>query len=429
MSKDPGRNYVLISSDAHAGADLYDYRPYLAPAFRDEFDAWAPSFYDPWTELDADTEGSDDENLRVGVSSFLSPYNWDSDKRIEHMDQEGIAAEVIFPNTVPPFYPSGAITAGAPSNPEDYRLRWAGVQAHNRWLVDFASQAPGRRAGLAQVFLTDVDDAIAEVRWARENGLKGVLIPCDHAEQLVDLYDRRLDPFWAVCCELDMPVHRHAQSVSPPASPTAPAAPVIGAHECFLFFRRGLAHLVWGEVLERFPDLKFVFTETGLGWIPEELAALEGEFHMGQHKGNVGYPHFSKMLDKLSLRPTEYFKRNCYVGVSALTPLDVDLRHQVGIDRLMWGNDYPHHEGTFPHTTLTLRVNLAEVPEPEVRAMTSENAAAVYGLDLDELQPIADRIGPTPDEIATPIRIEELPTNSQTVAIGFALAQGIRAFG
>ena len=290
MASDPNRRYVLISSDAHAGADLLDYRPYLSSELHDEFDAWASVFHDPWSDFDDDTTNSEDVGLRVGVSSFLSPYNWDSDKRLEHMNGEGIAAEVVFPNTVPPFYPSGVITSPAPSTEEEYRLRWAGVQAHNRWLVDFCSQAPGRRAGLAQVFLADLDDAVAEVRWAREAGLKGVLIPADHASQLVDLYDSSLDPFWAACTELEMPVHRHSQSVSPAETPTTPAAPVIGAHECFLFFRRSLAHLIYGEVFERFPDLKFVLTETGLTWLPMELQQLEVEYRIGLLPGQRGLP-------------------------------------------------------------------------------------------------------------------------------------------
>ena len=84
------------------------------------------------------------------------------------MDGDGIAAEMIFPNTVPPFYPRGIINSAGPATAEEYRLRRAGIKAHNRWLVDFCSQAPGRRVGLAQIFLNDVDDAVSEVRWAKE---------------------------------------------------------------------------------------------------------------------------------------------------------------------------------------------------------------------------------------------------------------------
>ena len=85
---------------------------------------------------------------------------------------------MLFPNTVPPFFAQGNLTALEPTA-DDYERRWAGVQAHNRWLADFCAAAPGRRAGLAQVFLNDVDDALGEIRWAKENMdvFGGILLP------------------------------------------------------------------------------------------------------------------------------------------------------------------------------------------------------------------------------------------------------------
>jgi predicted TIM-barrel fold metal-dependent hydrolase len=418
---DSGRRYVLISSDAHAGADLLDYKPYLERRFHEEFDDWAASFQDPWSNLDLEL-AQDDPNLHLGPASFLSPYNWDSDKRLEHMNSQGIAAEVVFPNTVPPFYPSGFVTAGAPSTAEEYRLRWAGVQAHNRWLAAFCSEASGRRGGLAQVFLNEVDDAIAEVRWAKDQGLAGILIPPDHISKLVNLYERHLDPFWAACSDLGMAVHRHTVSVNPPESAdTGPAAPAIGAHECFLLFGRGLGHLVLGGVFERFPDLKFVFTETGLTWVMMLLQQLELECRHGTDKRTTLYPHFHRAIEALSQTPTEYFRRNCYLGASLMMKADVDVLHQLGVDRVMWGADYPHHEGTYPHTLTALRVNFSGLPESEVRAMTSLNAAEVYGFDLDHLQTIADQIGPSPDQVATPVPRDELPRDSRCMTIADAL--------
>jgi predicted TIM-barrel fold metal-dependent hydrolase len=415
--------YVLISSDGHAGADLWDYKPYLAREFHAEFDAWASEFVEPWADYDRELTDTDDEHIRIGVASALSPYNWDSEKRLEHLDGEGIAAEVLFPNTVPPFYPSSAITAPAPSTESEYRYRWAGVQAHNRWLKDFCALAPGRRAGMAQVFLSNLDHAIAEVRWAKEAGLAGVLIPADHTSHLVDLYGYRLDPFWQACSDIEMPVHRHAIAVGPPETPeTGPAAIAIGAHETHLFFSRGLAHLMLGGVFQRFPELRFVFTETGCAWIAVELARLDAEFRMGRTKGNTAYPLFHRALEGLELSPTEYFRRNVHVGVSLMMSADVDARHRVGVERLMWGADYPHHEGSFPHTSLALRSLFSGLPEEEVRQMTSTNAASVYGFDLEFLQPIADEIGPTVAQIATPVRADELPSSSLSHTIAQAIA-------
>ena len=97
---------------------------------------------------------------------------------------------------------------------------------------------------------------------------------------------------------------------------------------------------------------------------------------------------------------------------------DVEVRHQIGAERIMWGADYPHHEGTWPHTKLALRVNFSDVPEDEVRAMTSVNAASLYGFDLDLLQTVADRIGPTVEEIATPRGHDQIPQHNFCRAVG-----------
>jgi predicted TIM-barrel fold metal-dependent hydrolase len=419
--QDQEDRYVLISSDSHAGADLLDYKPYLVGALHDQFDAWAADYHDPWSTLDLEL-AEDDPELHLGSASFLSRYNWDSDTRLEHMNSQGIAAEVVFPNTVPPFYPGGSVGVGAPSTTEEYRLRWEGVQAHNRWLVDFCAQAPGRRGGLAQVFLNDVDDAVAAVRWAKDQGLAGVLIPSDHMTQLVNLYERHLDPFWAVCAELDMPVHRHTITVNPPETDdTGPAAEAIGATEVHLFFQRGLGHLVFGAVLERHPDLRFVFTETGVTWIAGLLQKLDYLYVHGSNRRSTLYPHYHRAIEQLSRTPTEYFRRNCMLGASLMLASDVAARHQVGVDRIMWGADYPHHEGSFPHTLAALRLNFADVPDDEVRAMTSGNAAALYGFDMDRLQLVADEIGPTREQVHTPIAVDDLPRDSRSMTIADAL--------
>ena len=114
-------------------------------------------------------------------ADLLAPIayrNWDSARRLAETESDGIAAEVLFPNTVPPFFTEGNLVA-LPPTAEDYERRWAGVQAHNRWLADFCATTPGRRAGIVQVFANDMADAVAEVRWAAEtfDPFGGILLP------------------------------------------------------------------------------------------------------------------------------------------------------------------------------------------------------------------------------------------------------------
>jgi predicted TIM-barrel fold metal-dependent hydrolase len=400
-----GRPYALISTDCHAGADLWDYKPYLDRRWHDEFDAWARDFSDPWGEVDPESD------YKAGVSSFLSPISWDSTARLEMLDAQGVVAEVLFPNTAQPFYPSGSLTAPGPRTPEEYERRWAGVQAHNRWLRDFCEAAPGRRIGLVQLFVEDVEAAIAEVRWAKEAGLKGVLLPPDHHLTIQNLYYSELDPLWAACAELEMPIHRHANAPSSDEGGAASraAARAIGVHESYYFGRRSLFQLVLAGVFERFPALKFVLTEVGgSAWVLRELAALDRLVTGANEDGTINAMFAAPAADVLSLTPTEYFRRNCFVS-TLLSSGEVAKRRQIGMEQILWGNDFPHHEGSAPYTVETLRACLWDVPEDEVRQLTSLNAARAYDVDLEQLQVIADRIGPTVDQISTPLTAGEVP--------------------
>ena len=224
-----GDRYVLVSADCHAGGSMEQYRGYLAPVYRDEFDAWRGAYKNPFGDLQ-----------REGRTR-----NWDHDLRISELEADGIVGEVIFPNTLTPFYEILCHLSGVPWTREDYERRWAGLRAHNRWLVDFCNEVPGRRAGVGQVFLNDVDDAVAEVRWMADAGLTGgILLPGDSVASLVPLYYPQYEPLWAACADLGVPVHRHANLPGDPDTPeTGHAGPVIGLIESNFFAHRGLAHL------------------------------------------------------------------------------------------------------------------------------------------------------------------------------------------
>ncbi|HXW38983.1 MAG TPA: amidohydrolase family protein, partial [Acidimicrobiales bacterium] len=97
--------------------------------------------------------------------------------------------------------------------------------------------------------------------------------------------------------------------------------------------------------------------------------------------------------------PSEYFARNCFVGVSFPSPAEAQAMRTVGLDRVMWGSDYPHLEGTAPFSREAVRRTFAGVPRKETEAMLGGNAARIYGFNIAALQPIADRVGPTVAEV------------------------------
>jgi predicted TIM-barrel fold metal-dependent hydrolase len=399
-----GERQVLVSTDGHAGADLWDYKPYLEKRFHDQFDAWAATFHDAWAE---ETDQQRPANHRVGVASASAPLNWDSEMRLDYLDDQGIAAEVLFPNTPPPFYPSGALTSPGPRSAEEFDVRFAGLRAHNRWLADFCNRSPERWAGFAQVFLDDVDAAIAEVRWAKQAGLKGVLLPSDHVLKMANLYYPRLDPLWAVCAELGLPVHRHTSFPTESIDEGGDASALIGMVETQFYILRSVGHMILSGAFERHPDLKFVVTEiTAASEIPGYLARLDGLAGMGLGAGTPLYEHIKDALAALRRRPSEYFAANCFV---AGPTHDLRQAYDLGTPNIMWGADVPHAEGTSPYTLEVLRTTMHDLPDGELKALLSTRAAELYGFDLARLHTVADRIGPTLQEIHTPLAPEERP--------------------
>ena len=114
--------------------------------------------------------------------------------------------------------------------------------------------------------------------------------------------------------------------------------------------------------------------------------------------------------------PSFYARRNCWYGASSASPREIADRETVGVERICWGTDYPHYEGTYPHSRKALRHTFNDVDPDEVRAMIGGNAAALYGFDLERLAPLAERIGPRPGELSQPLSPEEFPEKTMTGA-------------
>jgi predicted TIM-barrel fold metal-dependent hydrolase len=391
-------NYTVISADCHGGANIGDYRPYLEKKFHDEFDAWEADFKNPYDDITGDDAGR----------------NWDSDRRLREMEADGVVAEVIFPNTIPPFFPKVSLVGQAPgATAGDLEKRWGGLRAHNRWLADFCNAAPGRRAGICQIMLHDVDGSVEEIRWAKENGLKGgVLLPgAPPGSDVPPLYAPDYEPIWSVCEELEMPINHHSGSAAPDYG-DYPAAMAMFLLEVTWWAHRTLWHLIFSGVMERHPDLQFVFTEQGTEWLPDEITRLDYYFARlsgaGDAKGSQEAT-FGQSLGSMSLSPSQYWARQCQLGSSFIRRHEVDLRDEVGIERIMWGSDFPHLEGCWPFSKQHLRLAFAGVPEDQVRQMLAGNASRVYGFDLDVLAPFAEQFGPSPDDIAVPLTNDEIP--------------------
>ena len=392
--------YVVVSADCHAGATLDTYRAYLEARHLDEFEAWRRG---------RDASGAQDDRR-----------NFDGAVRQADLEGDGIVAEVLFPNTVSPFHPGTPLLGARDvADARELELRWAGIRAHNRWLADFCRELPGRRAGVAEILLEDVEAAVAEIRWAKEAGLQGgILLPNPNADSKVpQLHAPLYEPIWAACEELGLPVHVHGGGGGPNLGPY-PSTPMMMFLEFSWYAQRPLVRLIFSGVLERHPRLTLVFTETGNAWVPQALRELDW-YHGRVARAKAGSIEaiFGGSVKQLSLKPSEYWARQCYLGASFLSARDCATRHRTGVERVMWGADYPHREGTHPYTRQAYRLTFAGVERREIALMLGLNAVRAYGFDLALLERAAARLGPTFAEVAEPLDASALPDEAVSMAL------------
>ncbi len=396
--------YLVISSDSHAGLPPERYRDYLDRRYHEAFDAALPLQNRMIKEAERRfLVGEINAEWRLGRERALSGA-WDHSERIRVLDGDGIAGEVIFPDGItemntPPF---GA-GLSLPTENVVPELQWAGARAHNRWLAELVAMAPDRRVGVALVpALWDVDEAVREVRWIREHGLKGILLPCTWGK-LPAYHHPKYDPLWAVCQETDVVIHFHSgpapnedyfgTALPQAGAPELPGAVGIFVSEVVFWCVRPLTFLIWGGIFERFPRLKVAITEGTSVWAPEYLTLLDQRYSETHYSAKLG-----DYRSHLSMKPSDYFRRNVRLGASCMPRREAELRYQIGLGNLMWGSDYPHPEGSWPYTREQLVETFGGLPETEIAAMLGGNAAEFYGFDQARLAPLVARIGPTKRE-------------------------------
>ena len=412
---------LIISSDCHAGALPEGYKDYMDKKYHAAADAWwlqyaremmkrmgtffdqeaAEQFnansgdqgagrMDPTAAAHA-AEVSDAElwNFLCDPDSMIAPRRGEylPDVRLQELDDDGIAGEIIFPQMAP--FGGGLMQYRHEIEPEH---NFAGIQSYNRWLADLCKANPGRHAGVIIINVEDIAQSVQEVRDGYASGLfGGVLLPGSTGEHPYYHHYERYAPLWSVCEELNLPIHTHS-GWSPDYGDVAAATPMF-ISEVDMWAQRPFTALLWSGVFEKHPSLKLVFTEAGCAWIIEHLRRLEFK------ADNPIFAHFTK---NLSLTPTEYFQRNCYIGASFLPRHEVGYRYEIGVDKLMWGSDYPHMEGTWPNTMHKLQETFYDVAESEIRAMLGETAVKVFGFDAELMQSAAARVGPELSQIQAP---------------------------
>jgi predicted TIM-barrel fold metal-dependent hydrolase len=292
---------------------------------------------------------------------------WDPAERLHDMDLDGVEAEVIY--TTLGFRQFWF---------QDAALQQACFRAYNDWLAEYCAYAPKRLAGLALISLYDMEAAVRELRRCRQMGLKGAMIWASPPEEQ-PYSDPLYEPFWAAAQDLNMPLSLHAITGMGPESQSRRAMgreiqrldrylrAVTGADEV----KRSLTVFIFSGVLERFPGLKLVSAENNIGWLPYVVQAWDRAYETSRYMDS----------SPLRLKPSEYFHRQVYATYID-DPVGVAVRHQIGIDNIMWSSDYPHTASTWPHSQDIVARDFKDVPAEEKWKIVRENVTTLYELDL-----------------------------------------------
>ncbi len=382
--------YVIVSSDTHAGLQVEEYREYLDARFHEQFDEWVRSRHEHRRMVEevngayvAQWEGENAEGLRGA---------FDPEVRDKEMDADGIAGEVIFADgdsvtgqESPPF--GAGLAAGQITDPE---LAFAGARAHNRWLVEFCATNPVRRAGVALVpVIHDVDEAVREVELlAGTPGIRGVMIPTMWHEH-PSYGHRSYEPFWAACADAGLVVHTHSGEGDWPSYNENWAQFVL---EVPFWTHRALWQLLLSGAFDRHPGLRYAVVECGSWWVGDLLWKADTTFGANPKVKKLN----ARTKGLISRLPSEYFGTNVFIGASTMSRVELRRRHVNGVDALMWGTDYPHPEGSWPHTVERLETDFRDISIEDTRRLLGLNAIECYGLDAVGLGEVAAGIGPTP---------------------------------
>jgi predicted TIM-barrel fold metal-dependent hydrolase len=375
--------YGLISSDSHGqlGKDAYTSRmpkvkwgdriPHIIEVKEDRFDEPV----ERWI-VNGEIQTGNVCNCPTAMENRSYPQRWeevppevyDPASRLKALDKDRVDAEVLFPNG-----PGGTFLFGDP----EFEL--ACVRAYNDALAEYW-QTSERFIPLAVIpYLSPIDTIVAEVERAVKAGHNGINIVADPSVAVKGLSNLS-DPFWAplleTCQQLGVGMHLHASAglagkLSLPQwkGYTRRQSHTVSTLRNFCTATQMIPFLIFSGVLERFPRLKWVFAETGLGWVSSVLEACDSEWER-RHLWTEG----------ILSRPSELFRRQMYVDFWFET-VGIQMRDFIGIDNILWESDFPHITSTYPNSWSAVEHSLGGVAQADREKLLFRNAVRLYRLN------------------------------------------------
>lgn len=292
---------------------------------------------------------------------------YDPVERLKALDSDRIDAEVLFPND--PVQDTTFFQG-------DAAFELDCVRAYNDAMAEWR-EVSDRYIPLAIIpYLSGIDVTVAETKRAIKKGHKGIVMlaePSQSFSGLKHFNDPYWYPLWEVCQDLDVPVHWHASAGLKLRMPrwsgyTRNQQQAMGPAGGFSTPAQFMPNLLFSGVLDKYPHLKWVSAETGLGWVNYILEGCDHEWER-RHLWTEG----------ITTRPSELFKRQLYVDFW-YEEAGIQQRHSIGIDNIMWESDYPHSTSTYPESWSFVERSLAGVPQDERDKLLYGNAMKLYKL-------------------------------------------------
>ncbi len=295
----------------------------------------------------------------------INPGVRDPVARLDEQDQDGIIGEVMYPSI-------NMFTYSIP----DRDVVHAVFERHNDWILDYCSHAPERLIGAACIPLPDIQESIAELQRTAKRGIRTFCIPCTAPPEL-PYSDPAYEPFWQAAEEIGMPLAMHIFTGAVWGMSLPDYWNQISAYtSANTAIQWTMETIITSGVLERHPKLKFICGEFETGWLAHWLTRID----------HAAYRSPRELSPDLQLKPSEYWRRQFYATFED-DPIGIRTRDMIGVDNLIWGNDYPHHDSIWPNSMRVLDDIMQGVPDDERRKMTYQTTVDLYNIDEAKLRP------------------------------------------
>lgn len=371
---DAANKYYIASVDAHIAPPLElakqlsaEHRALLPHYEKDEAGTlWQinPARGMRFPMEDARLSGEDDYRQRAGKISFDDPDR-DMAIRIADMDRDGIDFEVAFPN-------GWALSAYGIAN---FEFMSAMFNVYNEWAAGLNNTYGDRCYIIPAVSTFNVEQAVKDLERVAKLGHKVVNIPTHpHPADHKQMYnDPRYDPIWAALTEMNLPIMFHVATGGDPRRKRGPGGAIINRQGSHDLMAEVITTMCCSGVLDRFPKLRFNAVEGGGGWLPA-LMDLWDETYLKHH-------FWVKPKLKHGL-PSDYFREHGMVSFQEDRSALILCEPYNLSNNICWSSDYPHHEGTFPHSAAAIERQFGIVPEETRAKILGLNAARFLGLEV-----------------------------------------------